>query len=239
MTLSRTYTYRDVDMLTASKIIINSLNANLSDLSMVRTNWTSEYTSGLALKVDNVLEIFLGKDKTKNLREATKVLVSIQKPALSDLAFLKTQIKVDFGKEADEIIKGLGYNKYLKEAQQKDQEALIELLFAFKKGMTEKLKQAIVDKGTNPALIDRILAYATQMSEANVMQEGEKSGAAELTQEASSTLDEVYKEVIGICKIASKYYKTDPLKKKLFTFSAVVEKLNAAKKANETESPED
>lgn len=235
MTLLRTYSYKDSDMLMASKVIATSFTNQLADLSMVRSNWTPEYAQELHTKIDEAMENYLGLDKKKALRDATAALTAIQAPALRNLQFLRTQIEVDFGNDANEITKTLGYNKYMKAARYGDQEALIQLLFAFNKGMTEKLKADIVAKGTNPLLIDTITGYATQLNEANLAQETQKASTKSVSETATTAFNEIYNEIIGICKIASAYYMHDELLKAQFTFSRVVANLNAGgKKVEET-----
>lgn len=227
----RNYTYKDVAMLMAAKTILESMKSNLVELSMVRTKWTVAYVTALILKIDTAIEDFLGLDKKQPLRNATDLLNQIKIPALRDLGFVKTQIEVDFNHEAAEILKTLGLTKDIHKI---DQEGLIELLYSFKKGMTDELKTTITGKGTNPALIDAITGYATQLQQANLAQEGMKTSTQEVSQEAVDTFNSIYNEVIGIGKIASKFYKDDLLKKDQFTFSKVVKKMGtASKKADE------
>lgn len=229
----RNYKVKDVEMLLASKTIVQTLSENLEDLSIARSNWTETYASELSTKVDDAIDNYLGLDKKKELREATSKLSSIQAPALRDLSFLKTQVEVDFGKQAKEIIKKVGYDKNLRGAQQGDQEALIQLLYSFKKGMNDTLRTQIVEKGTNPDLIDRITGYANQLKEANVTQETLKETTKEVSDEAVTIFNEIYDEIIGVCKIASNFYQYDTLKKEQFTFSKVVANMNATRKIGE------
>lgn len=231
---TRKYNYKDVDMLLASKIISTSLIENLTDLSMARTTWTSDYTTALETKIDEAIENFLGLDKKKTLREATSRLASLQNPAMRDLSFIKTQIDVDFDKQAKEILKNLGFDKHLRDVQKGDQEALIQLLYAFKKGLSDESKTQITAKGTNPALIDRIIAYADQLKKANVSQESLKETTKVISEEAVLVFNSIYEEIVGICKIASSFYQYEPLKKEQFTFSKVIANMNAARKITET-----
>ena len=227
----RNYPYKDVVMLMAAKAILQSMLANLGELSAVRTNWTEAYVTALILKIDTAIENFLGLDKKHDQREATALLKQIMAPAMRDLAFIKTQIEVDFDSAAVEILKTLGLNKNLHKL---DQETLIEVLYAFKKGMTNQLKNSITQSGTNPVLIDNIIGYATQLQEANLSQESLKSASQNISQEALAAFNAIYDEVIGIGKIASKYYKDDKLKKEQFTFSKVVNKMGTANPDDKT-----
>ena len=224
---SRKYKCKDVVMLMATKTILQSMLANLADLSTVRTNWTPAYVTALILKIDTGIEKFLGLDKKQSLREATALLNQIMTPASRDLAFIKTQIEVDFDTAAVEILKTLGLNRNLNHI---DQETLIQVLYAFKKGMSNQLKKSITQSGTNPVLIDNIIAYATQLQEANLSQESLKSSSQNISEEAILAFNAIYDEVIGIGKIASKYYKDDKLKKDQFTFSKVVKNMGTAEK---------
>ena len=230
MTNTRAYKSKDVEMLLAAKTIAQSLKENLTDLSIVRSNWTKDYTEKLAAKIDNAIDHYLGIDKKKELRDATSKLAAIQTPALRDVSFMKTQLKVDFGKQEKEIAKKLGYNKNLRSIQNGNQEALIQILYAFKKGMTDDLKKQIVKKGTNPALINRIIGYADQLKEANVTQEALKETTKIISAEAIKAFNDIYEEMIGICKIASNFYRYDALKKEQFTFSKVIANMNAPRK---------
>lgn len=229
MSKNRNYNFKDVDMLLASKTIIETLKLNLADLSMARSTWTEEYTTQLSAKIDNAIENYLGLDKKKELRDTTSQLASIQTPAKRDLSFIKTQIEVDFGKDAKEIIKTLGFNKNLRAAQRGNQEALIELLYSFKKGLTDSLKTQMLEKGANTMLIDRIISYADQLKQTNVSQETLKETTKALSEEALDAFNDIYNEVIGICKIASNFYQFDPLKKEQFTFTKIIKNMSVAK----------
>ena len=226
----RIYTFKDVVMLMAAKTILQNMLANLSELSTVRTTWTEAYVTELILKADTAIENFLGLDKQQSLREATDLLNNIMTPALRDLGFVKTQIEVDFSKEAGEMLKTLGLNINIHSI---NQEGLIQLLYSFKKGMTPNLMTAMTQKGTNPVLIDGIIAYANQLQQANLSQESLKSMTQEVSKEAIDTFNGIYSEVIGIGKIASKFYQNDRLKKDQFTFTKVVKKMGIAPKKEE------
>lgn len=231
--MNRNYNFKDVDMLLASKTIAETLKLNLSELSMIRSTWTGEFADQLSAKIDNAIENYLGLDKKKELRDTTAQLALIQNPAKRDLSFIKTLIEVDFGKEAKKIIKTLGFNKNLRSVQKGDQESLIELLYSFKKGLTESLRTQMIDKGTNAVLIDRIIAYADQLKQINVSQETLKETTKALSEEALKAFNQIYNEVIGICKIASNFYQFDPLKKEQFTFTKMIKNMNVAKKVAE------
>ncbi len=227
MNLQRNYNYKDVEMILASKTITVSFETNIEELSLTRSDWTPEFVVTLKTRIDNAIDKYLGLDKKKGLREATALLHSIQQPAMRNLSFLKTQIEVDFKDGAGEILNSLGFTDNLKKAQNRNQEALIQLLYAFKNAMTDELKTRITGKGTNPVLIETIIGYADQLKEANINQESLKQTTKELTEEAIEEFNAIYDIIIGICKIASVFYYDDPVKKEQFTFSNVVTNMSS------------
>ncbi|MBN2518974.1 MAG: hypothetical protein JXB17_00590 [Bacteroidales bacterium] len=235
MTISRNYKFKDVEMLMASKTLIKNLSQNLGELSLARSNWTQSFVDTLEAKIDDAIENYLGLDKKKELRDATALVTTIQAPALRDLSFLKKQIEVDFSKTAKSLLKKLGYDKNHRNAHKGDQEALIQLLYSFKKEMNDKLKTEMVSKGTNPELIDRIVSYADQLKTANVSQETLKETTKLVSEEALKLFSEIYDEIIGICKIASIFYQYDSIKKEQFTFSKAINNMKAAKRINKQE----
>jgi hypothetical protein len=111
---TRVYSYKDVDMLMASKTVSTSLLANLAELAMARSTWTEDYATGLTNRIDSVIEDYLGLDKKKGQRDATAYVNSISQTALRNLTFIKTQIEVDFDSESTELLKNLGFPKNMK-----------------------------------------------------------------------------------------------------------------------------
>jgi hypothetical protein len=221
-------------MLTTSKTIAESFSANIAELSKVRTDWSESFASGLKTRIDEAIQNYLGIDPKKSLRDATAVMSSIQTPARRDLSFLKTQIDDDFKDDPakhDEIMKTLGFARHIREVQTGNQQSLVQLLYTFKTNMTDSLKQEISAKGVNVSLIDSIIGYADSFKEANINQETFKESTKEITKEAADVFNNIYDEIIGICKKASSYYQYESLKKEQFTFVKVITNLGAAKKA--------
>lgn len=158
------------------------------------------------------------------------------------MAELKIQIEEDFKSDKphrDQILKTLGYTDYHKQAQAKDQEALVQLLYRFKANLTDELKSEITAKGTDEATLDRISSYADQMASANITQETLKGSSKLITEEAITEFNAIYDEVISIAKIARNFYKGDPAKQDEFSYAKILKKLNAPSRNTEEEIPEE
>ena len=240
MAKNRNYNCKDVDMLMASKTIAETFKTNISELATTRTDWTEQYATDLILRIDNAIHTHLGIDVKKDLRSATTALVSLQFPARRDISYFKTQIDDDFKKNAprrDEILKSLGFTKYLRGVQSGNQESLIQFLYTFKTNINPALRDEITAKGLNPMLIDNITAYADTFAQANVAQESEKGSTKEISQEVANIFNAIYDEIIGICKKASNYYRYEPVKKEQFTFAKALSNLGTPAKAQVKEVP--
>ena len=240
MAKSRNYSYKDVDMLTASGIVAENFKANIGELSSVRTDWTEQYATDLVARINQTIETNLGIDAKKDLRDATSGVSSIQISAKRDLSFFKTQIDDDFKTLPvlrDEILNTLGFSKLLRNVQKGNQEALVQLLYSFKKNMTDSLRAQITDKGLSANLIDKIVEYAGTFNEANTSQEGLKQSTKEISKEVVAVFNSIYDEIIGICKKVSNYYQFDAVKKEQFTFSKIISNLGSARKAPAEKTP--
>ncbi|MBC7525699.1 MAG: hypothetical protein H7239_14840 [Flavobacterium sp.] len=228
-TVKRKYNNKDIEMLTATAIIIENAIANKTFLQTKRSTWANTFFEDLEAHIKNTTETYLGKDAAKQLRDATQIVLGIQKQALIDLAEFKVQVEEDFKDNSiqkTEILKNLGFTDYHKIAQKGDQEGLVNLLFQFKTNMTSILKTEIVTKGTAEITINNIVSYATVLKTANIDQETFKGTRKEITDEAITAFNEIYDKVISIAKISSNFYKKEKTKQQLFSYAKVSANLN-------------
>ncbi len=226
---TRKYKCSDVVMLVVLNSITESFLSNIAELSTIRLNWNEAFGNEFKNRIAAAVKDYLGLDPKKVLRDATAQVNAIQEPAMRDIAFLKSQLVVDFSKEKPfllEMLKTLGFTQYLTKIQDGNQEALIAFLQMFSKNMTPQIHTAIVDKGTDPKLIDRIAGYATPFTEAGMKQESLKNSTKEIPAHVIDQLNDIYEKGIGICKIAAKYYHGNKVKKQQFTFDSVMKKVD-------------
>jgi len=229
---NRLYHAKDVDMLVTAATIVENAISNKSFLQTKRSTWADPFFDELKLKIETATQTFLGVDSAKELRGATQALMVIQKQAIKDLAECKVQVTEDFKSDKTrrgELLRQLGFTGYLKDAQKGDQEALLNLLYQFKTNLTPSLKDEIVTKGTAKQILDAIIAYADGLRNANVNQENFKSQRKTITVAAVNEFNDIYNQVISICKISAKFYKDEPAVKDQFSFAKVLKSLNNLK----------
>ena len=193
MANKKIYSCTDIEMVTASLIIIGHFEESFSELSSLRGNWTPDYLTDLKKRINETSTKYVSSDNQKGQRDATSTLQEIQTAAKRDVAFFKTQVEEDFRDNpsfCSETLKTLSIEKYIRDVQKNSHEALSALLIGFRNGMTDALRQAITAKGMNGALIDKITNHADNFLNANVTQEVQKATAKGNTQEAAEALSE-------------------------------------------------
>ena len=158
-------------------------------------------------------------------------MLLLHKP-LGLLGGVKVQIQEDFKDtpaQRAEILNTLGFTTYAFDASKGDQEAVINLLFQFKKNLTQQLNDEIVARGTSQTTIDAVISRADTLKQADVIQEGKKGTRKEITAEAINEFNAIYDKIISITRISTKFFKNDKAKKDQFSFTTVAKNINNTK----------
>lgn len=233
MKTARHYNCKDTEMLIAIDTIVEAAIANKDFLQSKRATWNDPFFQNLKVAIDNTVQNYLGQDNAKELRAATQEVLNIQIPALKDLAELKVQIEADFSNnpsQKTEILNSLGFTPFYAKTKNKDQEALISLLYQYKTNLTPTLKGELVAKGIAAVQLDKISSYADELKNKNVAQESKKGTKKETTEEAIIAFNTIYDQVISVAKISATFFKDSPTIKEQFSFNKVKNKLNNTKK---------
>jgi hypothetical protein len=147
---------------------------------------------------------------------------------------VKTQINVDFRNDPvkrNNILTKLGFGK---NSSHPSQTVLIAHLTTFKRNLTPELSSEITSAGLPANILTDIVNMAGSVDQANTLQETLKGSAKEGTDHMIGELNALYEEIIGICKIASNYYKNNPAKKEQFTFARILKNLGETQTRKET-----
>ena len=233
-TVQRIYKTKDVDMLIAASTIIETAIINKAFLQTKRSTWADPFFEDLQTEINTTIQSFLGVDSAKDLRQATQVVLSIQRQAIKDLAEVKVQLVEDFKSNPTrqtEILTQLGFTSYHKQAQKGDQEALINLLYQFKTNLTPALATEIETQGIAMASLTTITNYADTLKAADITQENNKGIRKTITAEAITQFNTIYNKVISVSKISTKFYKDSPAQKEQFSFNKVSKAINASRKS--------
>lgn len=225
---NRVYPYKDVDMVMGCNVVMKRFNRRKERLINERPKWADPFAPNLEARIKNALKI-LGVNTKDVQTAATRVLKSEVKQAITDLKTFKIQLEIDFEEEPEKgelILKKLGFDRHYKEASKEEQEGSIEMLWAFNENMTPELRQEIIDSGTKAELIDGLLGMGDVISDLNVDQEDLKDSTKKDTAVNVDELNAIYKQVIGICKLAPRFLPDVPSASDDFSFSKIISMLH-------------
>jgi hypothetical protein len=233
--VTRKYKVKDVDMVLAVSTIVENAKLHQPFLQTKRSTFTMEYFNQLQTEIDAVAQQFLGADNAKQLRDSTALLYAAQNEALKLASEMKLQIELDFPNEKSEMLTNFGYREFWKEAQKRDQEALINLLFRIKTNLNPALKLQMIANGTIEQDINALLAKADEMHANDTSQETSKANRPIKTEAELTAYNTLYTKVSSLAKLATKFYKGNATYQKLFSFSKISKTINMSpKKANAT-----
>lgn len=233
MLTQRTYSYKDVTMLVACQTIVENFKAHKEEIIAVRSVWADPFISTFETRISKAITNYLGVDPRQELKSATLVVNQLQDAALKDLSFLKIQIEADFTVDKvrlASLLDGLGFYSYWVAARGKNQQALIQLLYQYRNGLTKAVKTELVTKGINEALLNRISSYADTLRKANVTQETLKGSSREITEAGTVEFNAIYEQAMVICKICSKIFADNPQVKDQFVFSKITKSMAPGRK---------
>lgn len=218
---------KTVNMAIACKVISDHFERNISELSQAHTAWNPAYAASLKTRIDSVAASFLGIKTRDELFNATKTLGNFIEPIKEKLSTVKTQVNVIFKKDAAthaRILTKLGFTSKTKVVALSQPE-LIAQLITFKRNLTPELNTELTAAGIPRSLLEDIVKSSDPLVNANSLQEMLKGTTKQATDAVIKEFNALYEEIIGICKIASNFYKKDPVKKEMFTFAKVLRNL--------------
>lgn len=229
MKQERKFKGKSIDMLMACSTLMEHVIENQSTLIERRPDWADPYFPDLQTRIHKAFSDIIGVSSVETLKNATRNLTSVQQNALKALGDFNIQLDVAYHDDKNRLkaLRALlGMEAWYLKAMRKNQEALIQLLYTFKSNLSDEIKTELSSKGVPEALMTSIADAADPMKAANVSQEQAKGGRKEITQAGVDELNAIYRSVIGIAKIASRFFLDDPVKKELFSYAKVLRQLS-------------
>ena len=223
--VKRIYHCKDSELLLATSTICASAAEHQEALQDADATLTGAYLTGLSARTDTAIREVLGADNAAALRKASRTLFDMHDAALEDAGMVKTLIETKYSTDAvrrTELLNTLGFHSFYTQAAHGNQDAMGSMLSRFAKNLTPDLEAELTGKGLQPARTARLRAAATAYNPANTAQEGAKQGRTELTDADLQTLNGLYSEVSGICKMGQRVFKQQPVVHDAFSFSHVV-----------------
>lgn len=224
----RVYKGKDIQMLMAIEIILRLCIEHQSELITERTNLTIPYFENLREEVKKAFHI-MGGSKARQSFETTNQILSAWHDAYDRLSILKTNLESFFEEEPQylkELLLSLGFTQHFDAARKGKQENTIQLLYAFKEGLTDELSQKLISRGEPPAKLTELIAYAEILKSLNVTHKGAKSENIVLTAKNIIAFNKIYKKVIDVAKLAQKVFKDRPTIQKQFVYTGILHRMH-------------
>ena len=237
----RQYKGTDAQMLMASSQIAERGIEHVDILSARRPQWKSPFFLDLKSRISTAFDKNIGLDILSQIKEATATVTDTIATAHRGIMDLKVEIEVGFRKNPtrmDALLILLGYNKLPK--KNTTQAGYVNMLQTLKSNLTPEVKTELVQAGANPTAIDTLLQQAVQLIEANDRQESLKVNRKTVTSVNVEELNDIYDEVISVCKLVSTYFADNKVLVDQFNFTNALKAqgyVPSVKKTNPTTPP--
>lgn len=224
-------------MMSVTRTIVWNFKEKLKELSEVQGNWTPEYAAVLEAEHSKTSAWVLGDDYKQDQLDLTCELIKLIRPVVKDLSMFKMQVEVNFDDQPDlcaKILNTTGFTQYWGDAREAKQNAVIPMMTVFG-GNVLKYEKGLVEKGIRIEKVQSIIKRGVAIQDIDTRQEQAKVKAPKVTEEMIIAMNKLYKQVIGICKIAQKFYWDDPKSRDMFTYSKIEENLGLKNSHNQEE----
>jgi hypothetical protein len=240
--LKKAYKGTDVNMLTACTSIVKTAKENVAELTVKRPLWNAAYIDTLTASIHNAFTANVGIDKSKAVRQATIDSNKYCNNTYQYLTDIKVQLTEDYKTDKvrlKTILSELGYVSYHKHGRRPTKEDMIKWAYQFKTNMTTVMANELVAKGIIQASITYIADAADKIQLTYQTLNNLKINKPGLTQQNQAALNEIYKEVIGISKIARRIFSADKTLQALFSYNYTLKQMGAIKAAKPGNEEED
>jgi hypothetical protein len=216
-------------MLLACQMVAEHFKAHKAQIIAQRATWADPFIAGFEARIKAATEQYLGLDAKKDQKSATLAVTGLQEAALRDLSLLKVQVEEDFATDKPRrtvLLDTLGFASFWSAARQKDYQALLQLLYQYRTGLSKSIKAEITAKGADKALLERIAGYADTLKQANIAQETHKVSSKDVTEAGTVEFNAIYEQAMSICRICTRIFADAPQVKEKFVFSRLVRNMN-------------
>lgn len=217
--------YKALPMLVAALTVCENFRANSTDLIAEQPQWADPFISNFKKLIEKFLNEYFGISSKQDLKEATRVVTSVQSQGRDELSMVRTQIVRNYNGETSQkeaVLDLLGYKAYWSKVSDHHQSETISMLFTFVNNLTPALRAELEGKNVNAARLDKVISLKQTLADANITQETLKGSSKLETAEAQAALEEIYTTAMHICDVGKKLFSKDPVRREQFVFSKLV-----------------
>jgi len=223
-------------MLTACASIIKNAIENKAVLQAKRQNWSDPYFDNMLVNIQKAFDENVGIDKSKAIRQATIDNNKYCDTTYQYLSELKAQIIEDYKDDkirSRTILGELGYDSFHKHGRKPGKAALISWVYQYKKNMSTTMSDELQSKGILAATINVISDNAEKVQLTHQTLNNLKVNKPALTRQNQTRLNEIYREVIGIARIARRIFTKNKELQSLFSYTYILTQMGVINKPKE------
>jgi len=203
----------------ATKAVITLIRPVISTLSEYNTICTPEMLDEIETTNQQVQSL-IGTDWKGELKEANLSIQDVGPKVVEKISDLKMLMDVSYRNDINQknYIQSILNIKGKLPSSKKE-------IWDVTNSIAESLpqfKDELVQKGVNTKQIDDLIELAQQYISSIASQTVNKSKSVKLTSDQTDSLNKMYLDVVGLCKVAKVAFKNDPEKQKLFNYTAII-----------------
>jgi len=231
------YNVSQIALLQTILVILDSVKNLLSRFTEHFTNYNEAFVDAFITRVQNDKQL-IGLNTQNTQKESTQSLIQLGDQGVDLLNNMRVLIEVAYKKTPDRrdlIISNLGLTK-LKNQTNKYSKHLLSSVFNTFIHTIPDYKTEIIAQGVNENKINALTTLADQYIQAATTQVINKGQSVKLTTEQQLELNDLYAEIMAICKLGQNIFKDEPEKQALFNFTAIARRYKGTRQ-KKTDQP--
>jgi hypothetical protein len=200
--------------------IANAFAENIYELSHLRKEWSVAYAEQLKNEAQQIHDHLADSPNFRTTLDKLKIWRELMISSLTAIGIVRASLKNEYREDKafqKEICQKLGYNDYFSDSKNGDHYSVFLFVRVFAENLTPELRQKILAKGLDPHILDRVVFNSQQletfrecfdlMNNKNLIED-----------EYLIRIENLYRKIRDISRIATAYFYFEPLKRESFNF---------------------
>jgi len=231
-TTPRNFNCKDEELPVVCGFLAISLNRDLNDFVAFSPQFLSGYVDGFKAKIDAVDELVQPKSETIELKMLNERIYATLDSLITPINYIEGYLNLA-GKTVPITAADFGLTSLRKSARSRDVESVLKLLRTVE-GNLAKYKTELEAKGLTEALVLKFAEAGTFLADDRNKKYELVSKRMALVQNNLGMLNDLYDQLVEICKIGKILYKqTDKAKLNDYTFSYLMKQVRRVEKPEE------
>lgn len=236
-TTPRNFNCKDEELPVVCGFLAISLNRDLNDFVAFSPQFQSSYVDGFKAKIDAVDELVQPKSETIELKMLNERIYATLDSLITPINYIEGYLNLA-GKTVPITAADFGLTSLRKSARSRDVESVLKLLRTVE-GNLARYKTELEAKGLTEALVLKFAETGALLADDRNKKYELVSKRMALVQNNLGMLNDLYDQLVEICKIGKILYKpTDKAKLNDYTFSYLMKQVRRVEKPGEPKNEE-